>query len=423
MIAGKGQTQGVLSKGDVYVIAAEAFSQIRVDDKRVLVIIPDSTRTAPMGMLFRMFAEHIGRRVRKLDFLIALGTHPAMPEQKICEHLEITPAERASTFEKIGIFNHRWDVPDQLKLVGTISADQVKEISSGLLNESIPVVLNKMIFDYDQIIICGPVFPHEVVGFSGGNKYFFPGIAANNIIHFSHWLGALITNPKINGNKHTPVRALINRAASLINVEKHCFAFVVKGHDLAGLYVGAPEEAWSAAADLSAQLHVIYEDRPYKTVLSCAPPMYDDIWTAGKCMYKLEPVVADGGELIIYAPHIDEVSYSHGKILDQVGYHIRDYFLHGWDRYRHYPWGVLAHSTHVRGIGTCTNGVERPRITVTLATRIPEARCRKISLNYRDPASINVDDYKNHEGEGILYLPKAGEMLYRLKDPPAWQKG
>jgi nickel-dependent lactate racemase len=149
--------------------------------------------------------------------------------------------------------------------------------------------------------------------------------------------------------------------------------------------------------------------------------MYDDIWTAGKCMYKLEPVVADGGEVIIYAPHITEVSYTHGRFLDEVGYHVRDYFLKQWDRYEHYPWAILAHSTHVKGAGVFKieadekTGVETPRVDVVLATGIPEERCRRINLGYRDPASIDPDDFKGREDEGVLLVPKAGEMLYRLR--------
>jgi nickel-dependent lactate racemase len=150
--------------------------------------------------------------------------------------------------------------------------------------------------------------------------------------------------------------------------------------------------------------------------------MYDDLWTGGKCMYKMEPVVADGGELIIYAPHITEVSVTHGRVIEEIGYHTRDYFLSQWDRFKHYPWGVLAHSTHVRGIGAMAGGVEKPRIAVTLATGIPEELCRKINLGYRDPASIRIEDWEGKESEGRLYVPKAGEMLYKLKNPPPWQR-
>ena len=162
---------------------------------------------------------------------------------------------------------------------------------------------------------------------------------------------------------------------------------------------------------------MIYVEKPFRQVLSVMPEMYDDIWTAAKGMYKLEPVVADGGEVIIYAPHIDEISYTHGAIIDEVGYHVRDYFVKQWDRFGRYPWGVLAHSTHLRGIGDydATTAIERPRIQVTLATGIPRERCELVNLGYRDPATIDPAQFTDREDEGVLLVPHAGEMLYRLR--------
>ena len=148
--------------------------------------------------------------------------------------------------------------------------------------------------------------------------------------------------------------------------------------------------------------------------------MYEDLWTGGKGMYKLEPVVADGGELIIYAPHIKEVSVTHGKTLLEIGYHCRDYFLKQWDEFKEFPWGVVAHSTHVRGIGTYENGIEQCRIKLTIASQISESVCRQINLGYRDPATIDVESFANRENEGVFLVRKAGEMLHQLKNPPAW---
>lgn len=96
----------------------------------------------------------------------------------------------------------------------------------------------------------------------------------------------------------------------------------------------------------------MWVQKPYERVLSIMPPIYRDLWTGAKRMYKLEPVVADGGEVVIYAPHIHEVSVVHGKLIDEIGYHCRDYFTEQWDRFGHYPGGILAHSTHVKGKGS-----------------------------------------------------------------------
>jgi nickel-dependent lactate racemase len=315
------------------------------------------------------------------------------------------------------VFNHRWDNPENFITLGTISADEIEQITGGLLKREVPVRLNKLILDYDQIVICGPVFPHEVVGFSGGNKYFFPGIAGPEIINFTHWLGAVITNYEVIGAGYTPVRAVIDRAAKFITKPTWCFALVVSHNGLSGLFFDRPHEAWLEASKLSAKKHIRYVDRPFRRVLSVMPEMYDDIWTAGKGMYKIEPAVADGGEVVIYAPHITEISYTHGKLIDEVGYHCRDYFMKQWDRFKNYPGGVLAHSTHVKGLGTYDEktGVEKPRVQVTLATGVPEERCRRVNLGYLDPSSINLDDWRNREGEGIVLIPRAGEVLYRLK--------
>ncbi len=185
---------------------------------------------------------------------------------------------------------------------------------------------------------------------------------------------------------------------------------------MVGLYFGTPEEAFEAAADLSAQHHIIYAEQPFQRVLSIVPEMYDDLWTGAKGMYKMEPVIADGGEVILYAPHITEISYTHGEVLDEVGYHVRDYFVKQWDRFKDHPWGVLAHSTHLRGVGTYKDGVERSRIKVTLATGIPRERCERVNLDYRDPATIDVRQWEGREDEGILVVPKAGEMLYKIRN-------
>jgi nickel-dependent lactate racemase len=372
--------------------------------------------------MFQHLHGAIGGEVAKLDVIIALGTHQPMSEEAICERLEISMEQRRSTYRDVAFINHEWDNPSKLRRIGTISSDEIHALSDGLFAMEVPVEINSTVFDYDELVICGPVFPHEVVGFSGGNKYLFPGIGGPEILNFFHWLGAVVTNPLIIGNKWTPVRKVVDRAGAMVPLPKRCIAMVVEKRDLAGLFIGTPEGAWDAASELSRQLHIEYKDRPFHTVLSCAPAMYDELWVGGKCMYKLEPVVADGGELIIYAPHIREISLTHGRIIREVGYHCRDYFLKQWDRFKGYPWGVIAHSTHVRGIGTYEDGVERCRVQVTLATGIPESVCREIKLGYRDPASIRVEDFAGREDEGVLHVPKAGEMLYHLKSRPHWAR-
>lgn len=417
MNIGKGNPGQYLSPAEIRTITRKALDHIELSGKRTLVIFPDSTRTAPLPLMFKLFTEMLTPHCKQLDFLIALGTHPIMTENALHKLVGITEEERNISYTHVGLFNHQWDQPETFIQIGTISSKEVESISNGMLSLDVPVTVNRKVMEYDHIIVCGPVFPHEVVGFSGGTKYFFPGISGSEMINFTHWLGALITAMVVLGTPDTPVRAAIDRAVAMIPTPKTYFNMVVTHEGMAGLYVGDCKASWLDAVSLSAQLHIRYVDKLYRKVISVMPDLYDDIWTAAKGMYKMESVIADGGEVIVYAPHIDEVSYTHGKAIDRIGYHVRDYFVKQWDRFKHEPWGILAHSTHLRGQGSYDpqTGIESPRIKVTLATGVPEERCRKINMGYLDPATINLNDWKNREDEGILLVPRAGEQLYRLK--------
>ena len=408
-----------LTVAEVRQVLTEGLVGSRYDGKKVLVIIPDSTRTAPIPLMYRLLHEVLGPRVETLDFLVALGTHPPMSDAALGRLVGVEVVDGVAGDSMI--FNHRWDLDESFVTVGTIPAAEVRDASNGRMDLDVPVRLNRLVGDpngerpYDELLVCGPVFPHEVAGFSGGNKYFVPGVSGQEVIDVTHWLGALLTSKEIIGVADTPMRRLINRAASLIPTPSSLIAMVMHGHDLRGLFVGEMDETWSAATELSGALDIIWVDRPFKTVLSLVPEMYDDLWTGAKGMYKLEPAIADGGEVVIWAPHITEVSYVHGKYIDEVGYHVRDYFTAQWEKFAHVPWGILAHSTHLRGAGTYVDGVEMARIDVTLATGIPRDRCERIGLGYLDPASVDFDQWEDKEEEGILIVPRAGEQLYRVR--------
>lgn len=412
----KADSPSGLTDSQVMQLVAQQCEQNDFKNKKVLVVVPDHTRTAPVGQVFKALHSCLLDSVNSLDVMIALGTHPPMSEESICERLSMTMDERSRKYSGVKFLNHAWNDPEQLTEIGVIPGQTISDLTDGLFEMEVPVEINKNVLEYDHLIIIGPVFPHEVVGFSGGNKYFFPGVAGPRILNFFHWLGAVVTNAEIIGRKKTPVRKVVDAAGAMIEKQKSCFAMVVGDNkEMAGLYTGSPESAWDQASEHSRQIHIIHKPKPFHTVLSVAPPMYDELWTAGKAMYKLEPVVADGGELIIYAPHLSIISETHGDLIKQVGYHVRDYFLKQWDNFKHLSWGVLAHSTHVKGSGTFENGIETPRVQVTLASQISPEMCEKINLGYKDPNSIVLEDYQDKEEEGILYVPKAGERLFLLE--------
>jgi lactate racemase len=378
-----------------------------LDGRSLCVVIPDATRTCPLPLLLEAIRAATSGRVSSLTAVVALGTHAPMSEDAI---------RAMVSDDSLHVVNHEWWKPETFVEVGTLDSATVNRLSNGHLDEAVDVRINRLIVDSDLTIIVGPVLPHEVVGFSGGNKYLFPGLSGQELIDLTHWLGALITSREIIGTiEITPVRALIDAAAALVPGERLALCVVVdrEAGGLRSAVFGEPGEAWAVAAQVAARTNVRYLPAPVQRVLSLVPSRYEDLWTGAKGFYKVEPVVADGGEVIIYAPHITEIASMHPRLLE-IGYHCRDYFLAHWDRYGDLPRGELAHSTHVYGAGTYdpVTGVETQRVRVRLATSIPEDVVRAVNLDYVDPASIDVEAW-TRDPEALV-VPDAGEVLYRL---------
>lgn len=414
-VAQIGGAGDLLAPGDVRAFILTELVAADLDGRSVCLVIPDGTRSGPLPMLLGAVHEALTGRATRVTALIALGTHQPMTDAQIAKHLG-APAGLEAAYPGMRVVNHEWWDPATFVSLGELSADRVDELSGGLLRVQVDVQLNRAVVEHDVVIVVGPVFPHEVVGFSGGNKYFFPGIAGQEIIDLTHWVGALITSAEMIGARGiTPVRSLINEAASLIPSRRLALCVVAQSgtSTLHAATFGTPEQAWAAAADVSAETHVRYLDAPVRRVVSMIPAKYEDIWTAAKGFYKLEPVVADGGEVILYAPHVSEISVTHKEIYD-IGYHCRDYFLKQWDRFKDVHWGVLAHSTHLRGAGTYDEqSGERCRLKVTLVSAIPEDVVRRANLGY---LALEDFDLAAYEADPETFVvPNAGEVLFRLR--------
>jgi nickel-dependent lactate racemase len=436
-----GDASTVLDEEVVRAFIIEQLAAYPFDGRSVCVLVPDHTRTCPLPLLMRAVHAALYGRVTRLTVVVALGTHAPMSDEALAAHLGYAPGHLVDTYPGTTVVNHEWWDTETFADLGTVPAARLAELSDGRLSLDVPVLLNRAVVEHDVALVVGPVLPHEVAGISGGNKYFFPGVGGQQIIDVSHWLGALITSAEIIGTTGiTPVRALIDDGAALIPSEKLAIcvvtAEVADGAADSAVGVALPATAagpraggmsplhsvsfgdtrssWASAAEVCAASHITYLDAPVRRVLSIIPEMYDEIWTAAKGFYKLEPVVANGGEVILYAPHITEISSTHKEIYD-IGYHCRDYFVKQWDRFSHVHWGVLAHSTHLRGAGTydARTGEENLRVQVTLATGIPENVCRSVNLGYLDPATVNITTFT--ADADTMVVPRAGEVLFRLK--------
>ena len=387
---------------------------------RVLLIVPDGTRTAPVPWFFREIRSELQDRVEALDVMVALGTHQPMGDDALATHLGVPSVSTVPSVSSgrvpgaVRVLGHVWDDRAALAELGAIPRGEIRRISGGRLDEELVVTINRAALEYDRLLILSPVFPHELVGISGGYKYLFPGISGPEIINLTHWLAALTGNLASIGRLSTPARDVIHAAAGLVPVPASAICTVITKQGIDGIYVGEVLDAWSSAASHSQAAHIEQKPHQYRSVLACAPRMYDDLWTGGKAIYKCEPVVVPGGELIVYAPHITSPSVTHADHLLRCGYHCIDYFVDRLDELAEVPRMILGVASYVYGNGTWANGVETPRMRVKLATGIAPEVCRRLGLEYIDPDSIDPAAWQDREDEGKLYVEKAGETLYRL---------
>jgi nickel-dependent lactate racemase len=284
-----------------------------------------------------------------------------------------------------------------------------KELSGGHVNIDIEITINKLIFQYELAVIVGPVFPHEVIGMSGGYKYLFPGISGMKVVDETHWLGALIGVRDTIGRSETPVRRMVEYAGEMVQKRRpvKCLALVIGNKGLQGLWGGDPVEAHRAACPLSQQINIFWHERRYHRVVAHCTPKYQDLWTAGKLAYKTQEVVAEGGEIVMYAPHLEKITPLHLDV-ETIGYHSLPFFLDQWDKYKDFERSSLAHSTHVAGPGRFENGVETLAARRILVSKISPERCRQVNLDYLSPDEVE-SKYRNDPD--TLWVEKAGEQL------------
>jgi len=395
-------------------IIEEALDVIRPGE-RVLAIIPDKTRDDNTHELFPIASDFLTKRgVASFDALVAQGTHP--------------PMSAAQKLSKIGntdfrgsLFDHRWDDPDELITLGELSGEMVRELTGGLIDQAVPVSINKLLAPgiYDTILVFGATVPHEVAGFAGGAKYFFPGVAGPELTHTTHWLGALAGIENIIGQVETPTRRLIEAAADLIPARIISLNTVVSRIDgdlvIYALFTGDIKEAFRRAAAVSRQVHIRYTGRKYKRVIALLDPHYDELWVGGKASYKLGAIIEEGGELIIYAPHLTKLSETHGELIERYGYapleSVRD--MLGVSQELRENLCIAAHLAHVAYAGRLDqHGQVVPRYQIKMATGLDEATCRRVNLGYLDYRTLDYEAMR--EDPDTLVVADAGRDLYQM---------
>ena len=418
-VVGRGGASSSLTTLDLRAIVEDALSYVRPGE-RVLAIIPDKTRDDNTHVLFPLAAQFLARRnVGQFDALVAQGTHGPMTEAQKLAKIGAPSSELAGLGR---IFDHRWDNSDELVTLGQFSSTQVNELTGGLINEAVDVRLNGLLAPglYDTVLVFGATMPHEVAGFAGGAKYFFPGVAGPELTHMTHWLGALATIEQVIGRVETPTRRMIEAAAAFVPAEVISFTSVntrdVDGLKTHALFAGDINETLRSAAKVSAEVHIKYTGRKYARVLALLDEHYDELWVGGKASYKLGSVIEEGGELIIYAPHLNNISATHGRLIEKYGYApletVREMVEYSDELRANLC--VAAHLAHVSyGSSLDKEGQVRPRYRITLASGVSEEVCRRVKLGFLDYRTLRREDYE--KDLNTFVVENAGRDLYLVE--------
>ena len=418
-LIGQGSPDCDLSTVELTEIVREALAPVGKGE-RVLAIVPDKTRDDNTHLLFPLAAEILKRQnIAQFDALVAQGTHPAMTESQKCTKIGAVGHEIPGLGS---IFDHQWDRPDELVKLGQLSSAQVSALTDSLITEPVDIRLNALLAPgvYDTVLVFGATVPHEVAGFAGGAKYFFPGVAGPELTHMTHWLGALATIEQVIGRVETPTRRMIEAAAEFVPARVISFTSVTtrdssngEGLQTHALFAGDVKETLRAAAEISKRVHIKYTGRRYRRVVALLDEHYDELWVGGKASYKLGSIIEEGGELIIYAPHLENISATHGRLIEKYGYApletVREMVEYSDELRANLC--VAAHLAHVSyGSSRNQQGGIVPRYRITLCSAVPEEVCRRVKLGYMDHQTFRREDYE--ADPETLVVENAGRDLY-----------
>ncbi len=425
----------VVTAPDAAAVIADGLAGLPLDASRVLVLAPDDTRKLPVSQTFRAVWQALRGRVASVDVMIAQGTHASMPTAAKSQWVFGSDA-----YPEVTIYDHEWARADALVEIGSVPLAEQQarfgeygDLAPGLgFSRDMPVRINRRLLDYDRVVLITRVQPHEGAGFAGGAKQIFPGVSGPEMINLLHTIGSLRGARAIQGVLDNPVRDLIDDMARHVPVPITSIALVVDDASGATRGVFVQPDGWRevtrAAAALSAEVNVRYTTRQVSRAVAATPRMpdgtwlYPELWTGAKGVFRGDDTVADGGELVLYAPAVREISANHGRAISQVG-------LHGWPYLLAHPEAWQPHGVSplaltlgvlIKGDAPLVNGRETPRIDVRLATAIPPDECRALNVGYENPDAVAREIEESPPDtihDDRLVMHNAGSILWRYRSP------
>jgi nickel-dependent lactate racemase len=385
---------------------------------KVLALPPDFTRFHSLaGPLTRFVYDYYGDRLT--DILPAIGTHTPMTAPQLDE---MFPGVPHSLFRI-----HDWR--HGITTLGEVPGEYLHEVSGGLIDYPWPAQVANLIAEggYDLILSLGQVVPHEVIGMANYNKNVFVGTGGVEGINKSHFLGAVYGMERIMGRADTPVRRVLNYASDhfathlpIVYVQTVVGAGDNGGLAARGLYIGDDVECFERASALSLEVNFRMMDREIrKAVVYLDPSEFKSTWLGNKSVYRTRMAIADGGELIVLAPGVQEFGEDH--TIDGL---IRKYGYVGSPRVLELTRDNPDLGANLSAAAHLIHGSSEDRFSITYCPgRLTREEIEGVNFRYApldemtaryNPAQLK-DGWNEVGGEEIYYIsnPALGLWAYR----------
>jgi lactate racemase len=294
--------ESVVERGFAEPIGAwQLRHEVRPTD-RVLVLIDDLTRGTPVPRLLeRVIGElwEAGVLDRQIQLLTAQGTHRKMTDTELRQKL-------GEFYGRFVVSQHDW-------------LDEAGLHNYGRTSDGTVVTANWLLLESDFVLGLGSIVPHRIMGFSGGAKIAFPGVAGREVQERCQWEAAQHLSESVMGVAENPMRLRIEEAARLIGLRYIANVISDREQKIVGCFVGDPVKAHRAGCKLSREINAVTLKRRADIVLIDSHPADRDFWQSAKGVYAGTMAVRDGGTLIVVAPNPDGVADNHPNLL-KIGY-------------------------------------------------------------------------------------------------------
>ena len=268
--------------------------------QRVLVLSDDNTRPTPVHQILPRVLDRLvraGVAPSDVEVLIAAGTHRPMTDQEI--EAKLGP----EMVRQIRVSRHQCYDFDALVRVTDPSAEH-------------EIWLNRKMVEADFVLGIGNVVPHPHVGWSGGAKLLYPGIAGAATVANFHLVG--VESPLNNlGRDDAPARVHLEDLAETAGLDFAINTVLTPNHRLFRVFGGIPRPVQSAARDSAKEVYGVPVAKRYDIVISNAYPAVLEFWQAGKGIFSGDLILNDGGTIILTAPCPEGIGVTHP---DQVEY-------------------------------------------------------------------------------------------------------